>query len=304
MKPRVWSNGGNRIRQPVPPPDPLPDPDGALDGWMEATRIVPVSAATWDNDPQFRSPARFTTDVNWMWIAKGSGEVIVGEEEQSLPVRPGSLVLLPPGMRHIEFFPGHRRWACESIHFRAWLYGRLDAVGLLGFPVCLWEAPGGEIERISRSLSRHYDAAPPAWRVAMTALILEGLVHLVHHFGSSFDDSPLRDGGKDMVRLLPALDIIEERFADPSLQIGELAAAIHLSEVRFRCLFRNALGLTPVRFIQQRRVEAAARKLRATDRPIQSIAGECGFRDAPFFYRIFKRWTGSTPGDYRDRVEP
>ncbi|ACL05837.1 transcriptional regulator, AraC family [Desulfatibacillum aliphaticivorans] len=45
--------------------------------------------------------------------------------------------------------------------------------------------------------------------------------------------------------------------------------------------------------------EKAIHLLQTTNLPIQQIALELGYEDLPNFYRAFKRWTGKTPGDYR-----
>jgi len=69
--------------------------------------------------------------------------------------------------------------------------------------------------------------------------------------------------------------------------------------VQFRKLFKRVTGLNPVRFIQRRRVERACVMLRTTTLSIEQIAEACGFSDPPFFFRIFRLWTGTSPNQYR-----
>ena len=50
------------------------------------------------------------------------------------------------------------------------------------------------------------------------------------------------------------------------------------------------------------RLERADLLLRSTKRPVEEIAGECGFTNLSYFYRKFTAWRGQTPGKSRESV--
>ena len=56
--------------------------------------------------------------------------------------------------------------------------------------------------------------------------------------------------------------------------------------------------------LQKIRVDEACVLLASTDRKITDIALSCGFGDMKFFYGTFKKLTGMTPGEYRQRNSP
>ncbi len=64
-------------------------------------------------------------------------------------------------------------------------------------------------------------------------------------------------------------------------------------------IFRQQYGLTPIDYVQSIRVERARHLLRHTDDKLAVIAQAVGYRDAIYFSRLFKRYTGQTPGSYR-----
>lgn len=96
----------------------------------------------------------------------------------------------------------------------------------------------------------------------------------------------------------PALQLIEQQLAQP-LGNRELANACAMSENHFIRRFREAIGVTPAAFIQQKRLAAAAQLLRYTDDSIDSIAMKTGFTDRFYFSRAFRRTTGRPPAAYR-----
>ncbi len=69
----------------------------------------------------------------------------------------------------------------------------------------------------------------------------------------------------------------------------------------FKRRFKAATGLTPIRYVQQIRVERAKRILEATAESVEAISWAVGYEDPAAFLRRFKRLTGVTPGEYRRR---
>ncbi|MFG0247368.1 MAG: helix-turn-helix transcriptional regulator [Phycisphaeraceae bacterium JB051] len=65
-------------------------------------------------------------------------------------------------------------------------------------------------------------------------------------------------------------------------------------------IFRQQYGLTPIDYVQSIRIERARHLLRHTDDKLTVIAQAVGYRDAIYFSRLFKRYTGKTPGSYRN----
>lgn len=88
-------------------------------------------------------------------------------------------------------------------------------------------------------------------------------------------------------------------LADPGASIADLAAAVGLSPARLRALGVRELGMPPKRWFDLRRLEAAARRLRAGDEPVPVIAAACGWASPARFHDAFRRWAGHSPGAWR-----
>jgi transcriptional regulator GlxA family with amidase domain len=74
-----------------------------------------------------------------------------------------------------------------------------------------------------------------------------------------------------------------------------------LAQRTFERRFRAAAGVTPLRYMQQLRVEYAKELLERTDRPAEDIADAVGYSDPGSFRRLFARLVGVTPAQYRRR---
>jgi len=95
-----------------------------------------------------------------------------------------------------------------------------------------------------------------------------------------------------------ALDFIEQNL-NRCISLEELANAACVSKFHFCRVFRNSMGLNPMEYIANARIERAKNILGHCAAPISSVAGETGFKDISTFNRRFRRQTGMTPSAYR-----
>ena len=94
-------------------------------------------------------------------------------------------------------------------------------------------------------------------------------------------------------------DIVHNPTADHSLEtLSERAgfSVRHLTRV-----FRRELGVTPGRYVESVRIEAAKARLQRSDEPLMTIAHTSGFRSDETMRRAFWRELSTTPAAYRER---
>lgn len=97
------------------------------------------------------------------------------------------------------------------------------------------------------------------------------------------------------------VDYIEARLSHP-ISLADIAAVAALSPYHFARAFKASMGMTPVRYVWQRRIELARRMLRETGAPLVDVALACGFGSQSHFTTAFKMATGVTPAAYRRSV--
>ena len=95
--------------------------------------------------------------------------------------------------------------------------------------------------------------------------------------------------------------VILQIDADPAgdLSLRALAQRQNNNASYLSDLFRRETGKTLTEYVSQRRVEEALRLLAGTGLQIQTVAQYCGIPDVNYFARVFKRYTGVSPREYR-----
>lgn len=95
---------------------------------------------------------------------------------------------------------------------------------------------------------------------------------------------------------------IEAQLFEPMTPLG-LAALAELSVYHFSRQFTARFGASPMTYVRQRRLTAAAQRLVDDPPPnLIDLALDCGFDSQEGFTRAFKRVHGAPPGQYRKEV--
>jgi len=87
------------------------------------------------------------------------------------------------------------------------------------------------------------------------------------------------------------------------LTVEDLASQVHMSPRNFARAFVAQVGVTPARFVETIRLDAARRRLEETDRSLEQIAAECGFGCEETMRRSFARNLRTSPSAYRAQVQ-
>jgi len=93
---------------------------------------------------------------------------------------------------------------------------------------------------------------------------------------------------------------MESRFSE-NLQIDDLAGEAGLSSRHFKRRFKQATGESPLGYLQRVRIEQAKQRLETTRDTMNEITWQIGYEDSSSFRRLFKRFTGLAPREYRDK---
>ena len=163
---------------------------------------------------------------------------------------------------------------------------------------------GGEAERSRLSalcleLFEEGSLAREGYRMAM-----RGLLTLIAVGVARLAASRARTGS---VTLQPAdttvaqLRALVDEFFRSEHQLGFYAEKLGVTVDRLNDHVKRATGVTAGHLIRQRLLTEAKRQLVFTTQPIQNIAHELAFSDPSHFARFFRKHTGTTPHEFRDR---
>ncbi len=102
------------------------------------------------------------------------------------------------------------------------------------------------------------------------------------------------------MEILQAQEFIEGHFAD-KISVDNLAGRYAIGRRSFERRFKKATGNTVVEYIQRVKIEAAKRSFESSRKNIHEVMFDVGYTDTKAFRTVFKKITGITPVEYRNK---
>ncbi len=122
--------------------------------------------------------------------------------------------------------------------------------------------------------------------------------------------SRVKSSEKELIELPRSVDnhiinsvisFIATNYSHP-VGLQEAAEYLELSESHLSRLFKEETGLNFLQYLNAWRINKAAALMRDPRKNISEIATDCGFPSPGYFAKIFKRFSGMTPSQYRDKI--
>ncbi len=91
---------------------------------------------------------------------------------------------------------------------------------------------------------------------------------------------------------------LDSNYAD-NISLDSLAAFTHVNKYYLAHAFTKYAGLSPISYLNAKRLQVGMELLESTDHSIAEIAASIGFSSQSYFSQVFKKETGMTPNNYR-----
>lgn len=142
-----------------------------------------------------------------------------------------------------------------------------------------------------------------AWPLMTDSLVLALTVSIVRKFSPKAEQTriEMNKSGLNNARTKRVVEFVEANIGN-AIRLEDMAAAAALSPYHFTRSFKQAMGMSPTRFVLEQRIRDAQIRLRTTATSLAAIAHDCGFASQSHFTSAFKAAVGITPALFRATV--
>ncbi len=261
--------------------------------------------------PRYEMPFHWHKEWEIIYIKEGS--FTVHADEVTYIAQKGDFLLIRDGMLH-SGSPKNCVYECFLFDFHA-LFSNLDMVKKHLRPIYnqqllphIYYAVNQNSEldfimsKLSNAYSQHNKCAQNT--IIPLELIVFGCISqlfalilqegLYTHNPKNYEENTHKI---DLIKTV--LEYIEFHYDSP-ITLEDLAETANMNPKYFCRFFRSITHQTPMDYVNRYRIEKAARMLLDTRLPITNICMECGFNDSSNFIKVFRKYKGMTPKQYRN----
>ena len=129
---------------------------------------------------------------------------------------------------------------------------------------------------------------------------VDSIVNLQYHMVLDYTRrvERIRLGKTPSKLLMQVTNYVQHNLSKPA-NVEDLAKTLFISRTHLASKFKQETGMTLTDFILGEKIEEAKRLLRYSDKSLPLIADYLGFSSQSHFTRIFKKYSGKTPTEYR-----
>ena len=154
---------------------------------------------------------------------------------------------------------------------------------------CSYQDDDGTVQKYVNRILREYENKEFGFNLSINALLTELIIKIKRKFLSA---------KKENHSILQAITYMNDYYAE-QIDLKQLANSIGYSADHFRVLFKKQTGISPKKYILNKRIELAKNQIIQNKISLTEIAQICGYDDYYQFSSLFKKHTGMSPIDFK-----
>lgn len=244
--------------------------------------------------PKRRCTLHWHEHLEMHYVYHGGGTVMLNQVPHTL--RPGDLLIVNPNELHYDTADDVPYQSDIVIFDLKALSPELAQRNILFCPIIHDDKT---IAELFGRLHEESQFTKPAGRQMCKALLLVLLSYLVRNYtAKTLNERDSLQRQKDLERLYAALRYIDECYSQP-ITNAQLAEVARMSVSRFIHMFRQCVGMPPMRYVSDVRLKKAMSLLTTSNMAVTDVSAAVGFRDYNNFGRLFLKRFGITPAKAR-----
>ena len=264
--------------------------------------------------PHFDHDFHYHKTCELLWIVEGRGTFIAGDHIGKF--EQDDLFMLGTGLPHI--FRSAKEYHAHDSNLRTVaiaIYFTDEFLSDMSDSAAYMAEAGDLVRRAERGFRLTGETRQQMVDLFSKVCTLEGMglmagfLTMMHTALQSDEYQPMasaaykiRPPKREMDRFVDVYDYILKNF-QTSITLSKAASICGMSENAFCRFFKSRTQRTLTQFVNEIRISHACSLLREQNEPLKNIYRQCGYNNAVFFHRSFKRITGLTPRQYLESCQ-
>ncbi len=251
--------------------------------------------------PQYVMPLHWHREGEILRVLSGRLHIFLNNEAYELCA--GDMIFIPPGTLH-RGDPEACVYDCAVFDLRIASGYNMSRASELIQPLiaadCLVNPMCPSIREIGARILNLAADNEPYIELAASSAVAE-MVYLLYSTGAvSREASEDKRVSHRRALMTLLMDKIERDFAS-KITLTDLAEIANMNEKYLCRFFKEYTGQTPIDYINRLRIERSCFDMTVNKMSVTDAAYECGFNELSYFSKMFKKYKGVTPGQYKQQ---
>lgn len=221
-----------------------------------------------------------------------AGEGIFQIKNEQNHITAGDIFMIPPYTRNKYYPLPENPWSYHWIGLRGNIVGKLlEKCGLTPENYIIHNQLDNHLKIIFEKIYEEFSHKRYFKTISSTFLLLD-------YLGNNLHIKQNKKLSTTELYFKTILDYIHENYTE-NISITDIAIATNIDRTYVFKLFQKYLKISPSQYLQQYRLSRACTLLRKTSLSITDISYNVGFQHTPYFTKLFTKYMGETPTEYR-----
>lgn len=255
--------------------------------------LLNIASAKYGGD--WHSVPHTHNHMELFYIISGKGQFLIGDE--LYPVNTNHLVIINPNVTHTEV----------SLNAQPLEY---IVLGVSGIELSVGDSSNGQfcildhfesldISSCLRNILREMELKQPGYEDICQAYMEILIIRLMRSTGLAAPTEAASTGGS---RQCAAIRRYIDLHFKESLTLDSLAKEAHINKYYLSHAFKQEYGISPINYMNHRRIEESKYLLAETDLSLSQISQLLGFSSLSYFSQVFRKTQETSPLEYRQSI--
>ena len=231
------------------------------------------------------------------YVLSGEGAFYI--EDDKIPVKADDLMIINPHVEHTEkTLPNDpMEYIVFGVEGLAFSFIDPDQDNTKGYSFYSYGSDKNQFINFAQLMMREFHEKKPGFEKVCHGLLQVLLVYISRKQNLSVISDSSFQLSKECAL---AKRYIDANYAK-NITLDSLAEITHINKFYLAHSFTECIGQSPINYLTDRRLEACKELLTSSNLSVAQVASSFGFSSQSYFSQIFRKKTGMTPRQYRNR---
>ncbi|MDF2612221.1 MAG: AraC family transcriptional regulator [Clostridia bacterium] len=258
------------------------------------SKLLYVSASKYEGDWQSTMHSHYFAEI--FYVQKGSGSFMVGDKMFS--VKESDLIIINPNIEHTEksYNATPLEYTVLGIDGLTFSFNKGDTSAQ--YSVYNFSNHEQYIQLYLTSMLSEIEEQRPQYELVCQNLLELLLIQIMRHADYNLIATKTIMSKKISKECSTVKRYLDSNYSE-HITLDKLAKMTHMNKYYLIHVFTKYSGMSPINYLNNRRIEEGKMLLETTDFSVMQISSSIGFSSQAYFAQAFKKSLGISPNEYR-----